>query len=103
MDAYLQLFKDAGWEYCGEMAGWQYFRKETRSGERLEIFTDNMSKIAKYHRVQWMAFILFLPLILVLDFNRFSIVIVLIYVLLIAFAIYAQIKLAQRIKSLHKA
>ena len=99
MDAYLQLFKDTGWEYCGEMAGWQYFSKEPKAGETLEIFTDDESKIAKYRRVQWMVFILFFPLILVMDFNRFSIGIVFCCILFI----YAQIKLAQRIRSLRNA
>ena len=48
---YLQIFRDAGWEYLGEMALWQYFRKQEKPGEINEIFTDNASKIAKYQRV----------------------------------------------------
>jgi hypothetical protein len=60
-DEYRQLFADAGWEHVGEMAGWQYFRKEVRPGEKAEIFTDNESKIAKYRRLLgYMA--LFLPI-----------------------------------------
>jgi len=50
-EAYLQLFKDAGWEYIGEMSAWQYFRKEGSVAETPEIFTDVESKIAKYKRV----------------------------------------------------
>jgi hypothetical protein len=50
-DEYRQLFADAGWEHVGEMAGWQYFRKEVQPGEEAEIFTDNESKIAKYRRL----------------------------------------------------
>ena len=26
---YLQIFQDAGWDYKGEMGGWQYFRQES--------------------------------------------------------------------------
>lgn len=48
---YLQLFNDAGWEYLGEMSAWQYFRKQMKTGEINEIFTDMHSKIAKYRRI----------------------------------------------------
>jgi len=48
---YLQLFRDAGWEYIGEMSAWQYFRKHAKQGEANEIFTDAESKIAKYTRI----------------------------------------------------
>lgn len=48
---YFQLFRDAGWEWVGEMGGWQYFRKEVAEGETAEIYTDNQSKIKKYQRV----------------------------------------------------
>ena len=47
---YLQLFRDAGWEYVGEMNSWQYFRKPVVAGKSEEIFTDNESKIEKYKR-----------------------------------------------------
>ena len=47
---YLQLFHDAGWENIGEKSSWQYFRKEVRPGEVVEIFTDVESKIGKYKR-----------------------------------------------------
>ncbi|MBN1267831.1 MAG: DUF2812 domain-containing protein [Anaerolineales bacterium] len=48
---YFQLFHDAGWEWVGEMAGWQYFRRSVAEGETAEIYTDNQSKIEKYRRV----------------------------------------------------
>ena len=48
---YLQLFKDAGWEYLGEMSAWQYFRKEAVPGALTEIYTDADSKIAKNKRI----------------------------------------------------
>ena len=49
-EEYLQLFADAGWEYLGEMNGWQYFRKPLHPGESAEVFTDVESKIQKYNR-----------------------------------------------------
>jgi hypothetical protein len=49
-EEYLRLFTDAGWEYLGQMGGWQYFRKLTRPGEGTEIFTDPDTKIQKYKR-----------------------------------------------------
>jgi hypothetical protein len=49
--AYLQLFRDAGWEHVGKMAAWEYFRKETADGGESEIFTDPESKIRKYRRI----------------------------------------------------
>ena len=47
---YLQIFRDDGWEYAGEMNGWQYFRKPAGSERPAEIFTDAESKIQKYQR-----------------------------------------------------
>jgi hypothetical protein len=67
-DQYIQLFQDAGWEYIGEMFFWQYFRKPVKSGEEAEIFTDNESKILKYHRV--MALYTILTFFLTLLFQR---------------------------------
>ena len=49
-EEYLRLFTDAGWEYLGQLGGWQYFRKLTQSGEEREIFTDAETKIHKYNR-----------------------------------------------------
>ena len=48
--AYLQLFRDAGWEHLGG-SGWEYFRKEASPDEEPEIFTDPESKIKKYERI----------------------------------------------------
>jgi hypothetical protein len=50
-EEYQRLFSDAGWEHIDEMAAWQYFRKEVKEGEPLEIFTDAESKIARYKRI----------------------------------------------------
>lgn len=49
--AYLQLFRDAGWEHVGEMTNWQYFRKQVQEGEAPEIFTDVETKVEKYRRL----------------------------------------------------
>ena len=63
---YLQLFRDAGWEYVGEMSGWHYFRKGAQPGEELEIYTDAESKISKYQRLLAFLAILMLPLTMAL-------------------------------------
>lgn len=45
---YLDIFKNAGWEYiCSDIA-WKYFRKEAVSGVEDDIYSDNTSKIQKY-------------------------------------------------------
>ena len=48
---YLQLIRDAGWEYLGKQAGWHYWRKEVLNGQAHELFTDVGSKIQKYQRL----------------------------------------------------
>lgn len=48
---YQQIFEDAGWDYLGQMAGWQYFRQKVAEGKLLEIYTDNASKVKKYQRI----------------------------------------------------
>jgi hypothetical protein len=60
-ESYFQLFCDAGWEYVGELSGWQYWRKEVKPGEAAEIFTDVDSKIQKYQRLFGFLAIIFLP------------------------------------------
>ena len=49
-DEYLSLFNEMGWEYLGEMSGWQYFRRLAQPGDVTEIFTDPDTKIQKYNR-----------------------------------------------------
>jgi len=61
--AYLQLFRDAGWEHVGEMTNWQYFRKQVQEGEAPEIFTDVETKVEKYRRL--LAFEVIILLVLV--------------------------------------
>jgi len=63
-DDYFQLFRDAGWEYVGEMGGWQYWRKEVKAGAAPEIFTDVESKIQKYQRLLGFLAIVFVPVAL---------------------------------------
>jgi hypothetical protein len=60
---YLQLFKDANWEFIEERTGWYYFRQPAQSDEELEIYTDAESKISKYQRLLLFAVIILLPLI----------------------------------------
>jgi hypothetical protein len=48
---YFDLMEEAGWECVVEVLGWQYWRKESSEGKKVEIFTDNDSKIRKYQRI----------------------------------------------------
>jgi hypothetical protein len=105
--AYLQLFKDAGWEHIGEMSAWQYFRKEARVGEINEIFTDVQSKVTKYKRVFPLVGFSCLMLILILSSYVFrpytypwwgNVQIIVLAVLLLL--IFALIKIALRIRQL---
>jgi hypothetical protein len=64
-EAYLQLFRDAGWEHLGNMSAWECFRKEAGPGGKTEIFTDPESKIEKYQRVL-RALVIFFPILFIL-------------------------------------
>ncbi len=48
---YLQLFRDAGWEYVDNFMNWHYFRSEKDKSSLPDIYSDNDSKIHKYKRV----------------------------------------------------
>lgn len=106
---YLQLFRDAGWEYIGGMSAWQYFRKEARPGEVTEIFSDYHSKIAKYKRILTFTGFFYVIMIAVSGgriWREYPYpwwgnvqVIILVVLLLMTFAI---IKLALRIRELNK-
>lgn len=50
---YIQMFRDCGWEYVAEMAGYSYFRKPVSEmrGDKEEIFSDDASKMDMIHRV----------------------------------------------------
>jgi hypothetical protein len=105
---YLKLFQDAGWEYVGNLLGWQYFRKLTQPGETMEIFTDKDSKIQKYQRILtflvvllpvWMGVLLSTrsisnsPLVLVIN---------LAYLTVMILYIISCVKILQRINQLKK-
>lgn len=97
-ESYRLIFTDAGWEHCGAMSGWQYFRKESEDGSIPEIFTDNASKIKKYQRIQLLLLIITIPLIS--GISTASGPIKLIYAVLLLIYGYSYIKLIQKIKSL---
>jgi hypothetical protein len=62
---YLGIFQDAGWEHLGSLGGWDYFRKQRKPGELMEIYSDNESKIQKYNRLL-LYLIIFFPIMIVL-------------------------------------
>ncbi len=51
-DEYVQMFKDCGWEYIQDYAGYSYFRKSARemNGDE-EIFCDDASRLQMMERV----------------------------------------------------
>lgn len=100
---YLQLFLDAGWDYRGEMNGWQYFGKEAVDGQAPEIFSDPESKVKKYTRLM-MRLGIFLPLYVIFVGNRgegYEFV-SLIWIILLLFFIYAELRLLLRIKEIRR-
>jgi hypothetical protein len=108
MQEYLQIFHDAGWEYIGDLSSWQYFRKEVKPGEEMEILTDAESKIAKYQRLLALL-VVFLPILLIfnnrlnqnegsliIDIARFAVF------LLILLFIYSVVMILRRISQLKR-
>ena len=105
---YLQLFRDSGWEYIEEMAGWHYFRKLARPGEELEIYTDAESKIGKYQRLLAFLGILMLPLFFSifnlrdpLTYGWMSIIRIFISLIFVLY-VYAIVRLWMRINQLKR-
>lgn len=50
-DEYIQMFKDYGWEYIQEFAGYTYFRKPAKEGIDESIFCDNQSRLELMNRI----------------------------------------------------
>ena len=104
---YLQLFRDSGWEYVEQMAGWHYFRQLSQPGEELEIYTDAESKIEKYQRLLAFLGILILPLIISLinlqtrPYEWVEFLLVFIFLLFLLY-VYAIVKLWLRINQLKR-
>jgi hypothetical protein len=112
-DDYIQLVRDAGWEYVGTISGWHYWRKEAQGGQAPELFTDPESKIQKYQRL-FAGYVTSAPGVSVLyiigaaAFKRFPdrhpmwfvILFVSLFVAWITFAAINAIKIQMRIKEL---
>ena len=98
---YLQLFRDANWEFIGERTGWYYFRQPAQSGEDLEIYTDAESKISKYQRLLFFAAILTLPLFMALINTRGGFLFFIIIPLFLIY-IYMIIRILIRINQLKR-
>jgi len=102
---YLQLFKDAGWEHLGRMAGWQYFRTLAGEGELPEIYSDLDSKVQKYRRLL-VYLSIFLPImIVVVSGGRvapFFVGVQAVYAVFLVIYIFAVVKLFGRIRELKR-
>lgn len=75
--SYLQMFKDAGWDYLFDVMGWSYFKKDAvaEDGE-IPIFSDIESKIAMINRIfRWRMIpllIIFFTCILPQIYNKYD-------------------------------
>lgn len=102
---YLQLFLDAGWDYKGQMNGWQYFSKEAVDGQAPEIFSDPESKVKKYTRLM-LRLVIFLPLYLIFASNPnvgsgYEPVRI-IWMVLLCFFIYTEFRLMLRVQEIRR-
>ena len=98
---YLQLFKDAGWEFIKESSGWFYFRQPAQPGQELEIYTDAESKITKYQRLLLFTLIIMSSLIVSLITTRGGILFFIILPLLLLW-LYIFFNLMNRINQLKR-
>ena len=104
---YLQIFRDAGWDYMGKMSNWQYFRKEAVNGESPDIYSDNDSKVKKYQRILTIL-VIFLPIFMISMINvskapeGFYQALAFVSFLFILLYIYAILQLIRRVSELKK-
>jgi Protein of unknown function (DUF2812). len=105
---YIDLYKDAGWEYvCSYGAMWHYFRKEWREGENPQLYTDRESLIALYKRIQSLIAVLFLCNLGIMSFNLsrpgpIRIVILAIYAFIFFVLGLSYVKFNKKIKGMEK-
>lgn len=107
-ETYYQLFADAGWEFIGAMAGWQYFRIPTPPGETPEIYSDPQSKVRKYERLVG-TLTIFLPIFIVFFVvwddalpPYIGVPLTLIMIGIMILYVFAMLKLFQRINQLKR-
>jgi hypothetical protein len=105
LDAYLQLFQDAGWEYVDGGMGWYYFRKVADFEYSNEIFTDAESKIQKYQRM--LVYFIIFPIVLAASLPQLAKddsipVLNFLIVLVMLFWIYAIGSIIKRIRQLKR-
>ena len=114
-EEYQGLFRDAGWEYVGQVASWHYFRTPAGEGADPDIFTDTESRVAKYKRLVWIL-VLLLPSQFVLIQNLLTRVLTasegplgtfmttgaLLYAAILSFWVYALIRLGLHIARLRR-
>ncbi|MBN1667673.1 MAG: DUF2812 domain-containing protein [Anaerolineales bacterium] len=104
---YLQLFLDTGWEYKGEMNGWQYFCQQAVNGELPDIYSDHESKARKYQRIM-LIMVIFLPIYMNLIFigsrhqNELAAVVSIILAAFLLLYSYILVRLLMRVNQLRK-
>jgi hypothetical protein len=105
-EVYLQVFRDAGWEHLGQMAGWQYFRKPVHAGEPSEIYTDAESKIRKYRRLLGYLIVIVMPFLIITTTSgdrprtTFYDAVTFFQFAVLVFLVYGLVRIALRIRQL---
>lgn len=113
---YIQLYKDAGWEYVTSYgAMWHYFRRIWKPGETPRLYTDVSSLCGQYKKIQRILALMMLVNLIILTANmtnlfshsvhRFWGIIfpaLIIYLLLFAVMGYGYLKLGKKIKKMKK-
>lgn len=61
---YLELYRDAGWEYVTRFGNWFYFRRPADAAVHTELYTDNASRLARYRAQLRVMLLAGLPLIM---------------------------------------
>jgi hypothetical protein len=107
-DVCVKFFRGLGWEYLGQMWGWQYYRKDAKKNSK-DIFADKATRVMMYRRIMLAAGMFFFALALIL-WSRLETmgaaaetsVLTWITTALILFFAYAVIRLLIRIKQVGK-
>ena len=110
IEAYLQIFADAGWEYLGEFGSWQYFRIMAEGDHQPEIYTDAASKIKKYERILVLLVILQPTYLLLLNVNNvlydesvwLTVGLLILWLMIVSVFTFSIVKIIMRIQELKK-
>ena len=61
----VKFFRGLGWEYLGQIIGWQYYRKDAKKNAK-DIFADKATRVMMYRRMMLITGLFFFALALIL-------------------------------------